>query len=38
VIALMCIALIKAIWNDGRREAAGVASTIDPETSTMPAE
>ncbi|NVO58648.1 BCCT family transporter [Rhodobacteraceae bacterium B1Z28] len=38
VMALMCIALIKAIWNDGRREAAGVASTIDPETSTMPAE
>jgi choline-glycine betaine transporter len=38
VMALMCVALIKAIWNDGRREAAGVASTIDPETSTMPAE
>ena len=30
VMALMCIALIKAIWNDGRREAAGVASvTVD---------
>ncbi len=27
VMALMCIALIKAIWNDGRREAAGVATT-----------
>lgn len=26
VMALMCIALVKAIWNDGRREAAGVAS------------
>ncbi|WP_424975613.1 BCCT family transporter [Dinoroseobacter sp. S124A] len=38
VMALMCVALIKAIWNDGRREAAGVATTIDPETSTMPAE
>ena len=38
VMALMCIALIKAIWNDGRREAAGIASTIDPETSSLPAE
>ena len=38
VMALMCIALVKAIWNDGRREAAGVATTIDPETSVMPAE
>ena len=27
VMALMCIALIKAIWNDGRREAAGVQTT-----------
>ncbi len=26
VMALMCIALIKAIFNDGRREAAGVAT------------
>lgn len=38
VMALMCIALIKAIWNDGRREAAGIATTIDPQTSMMPAE
>ena len=38
VMAMMCIALIKAIWNDGRREAAGVATIIDPETSAMPAE
>ncbi len=31
VMALMCLALIKAIWNDGRRNAAGVASvTVDP--------
>ena len=31
VMALMCIALIKAIFNDGRREAAGVdAVTVDP--------
>ena len=26
VMALMCVALIKAIWNDGRRSAAGVTS------------
>ncbi len=38
VMALMCVALIKAIWNDSRREAAGVATTIDPATSQMPAE
>ncbi|MBD3663198.1 BCCT family transporter [Sulfitobacter aestuariivivens] len=31
VMALMCVALVKAIWNDGRREAAGVQSvTVDP--------
>lgn len=29
VMALMCIALIKAIYNDGRREAAGIATTTD---------
>jgi choline/carnitine/betaine transport len=33
VMVLMCIALIKAIWNDGRREAAGVPTTISAETS-----
>ncbi|MEM6309871.1 MAG: BCCT family transporter [Pseudomonadota bacterium] len=38
VMALMCIALVKAIWNDGRREAAGIATTLDPDSSTMPAE
>jgi len=38
VMALMCLALIKAIFNDGRREAAGVATTVDPETAVMPAE
>jgi choline-glycine betaine transporter len=38
VMALMCIALIKAIWNDGRREAAGVPSTYDQMPSTTPAE
>ncbi|WP_438960806.1 hypothetical protein [Nereida sp.] len=27
VMMLMCIALIKAIYNDGRREGAGVATT-----------
>jgi len=31
VMALMCIALIKAIWNDSRREKAGVQSvTVEP--------
>ena len=29
VMVLMCVALIKAIWNDGRREAAGV-PTLSP--------
>ena len=30
VMALMCVSLIKAIWNDGRRAAAGVESvTVD---------
>ena len=41
VMALMCIALIKAIFNDGRREAAGVPTTfdqIDEEMSASPAE
>ncbi|WP_391482312.1 BCCT family transporter [Nereida sp. NH-UV-3] len=37
VMVLMCIALIKAIYNDGRREAAGVATTT-AEMSTTPAE
>ncbi|MEY1555946.1 BCCT family transporter [Yoonia sp. R2331] len=33
VMALMCLALIKAIFNDSRREAAGVDSvTVDPVT------
>ncbi|WP_300037407.1 BCCT family transporter [uncultured Roseobacter sp.] len=31
VMVLMCVALIKAIWNDGRREAAGVATLADAE-------
>ena len=29
VMVLMAIALLKAIWNDGRRERAGVATTVD---------
>lgn len=33
VMVLMWIALIKAIYNDGRREAAGVTTTFDPDTS-----
>ena len=37
VMLLMCIALIKAIYNDGRREAAGVATTTG-EMSSTPAE
>ncbi len=28
VMALMCIALVKAIYNDGRREAAGIPTTF----------
>jgi len=30
VMVLMCVALIKAIYNDGRREAAGIASVTVP--------
>ena len=37
VLMLMCIALITAIYNDGRREAAGVATTT-AEMSRTPAE
>ena len=29
VMVLMCFSLIKAIYNDGRREAAGIPATID---------
>ncbi|SFI93447.1 BCCT family transporter [Jannaschia pohangensis] len=29
VMVLMCISLLKAIWNDGRRQRAGVATTHD---------
>ncbi|MEL7213080.1 MAG: BCCT family transporter [Pseudomonadota bacterium] len=40
VMVLMCISLIKAIYNDGKREAAGVGTTIDhPDlSSSTPAE
>ncbi len=38
VMALMCISLIKAIFNDGRREAAGVATTHDEIPTATPAE
>ncbi|MEO0914701.1 MAG: BCCT family transporter, partial [Pseudomonadota bacterium] len=31
VMVLQCIALVKAIYNDGRREAAGVSTTMDEE-------
>jgi choline-glycine betaine transporter len=33
VMVLMCFALVKAIYNDGRREAAGIPSVIDPSNS-----
>ena len=36
VMVLMCISLVKAIWNDGRREAAGIPTTSAPDT--VPAE
>ncbi|KIN72515.1 BCCT family transporter [Sulfitobacter guttiformis] len=39
VMVLMCVSLIKAIYNDGRREAAGVATLTDPdEAFVAPAE
>ena len=38
VMALMCVALIKAIFNDGRREAAGVSTTVDADGAAIPAE
>ena len=38
VMVMMCFALIKAIWNDARREKAGVATTYEAETSAIPAE
>ena len=37
VMVLMGISLIKGIWRDSRREAAGVASTIEDD-GTVPAE
>ncbi len=37
VMVLMCFALIKAIFNDGRREAAGVPTTFDQIEDDMPA-
>jgi len=37
VMVLMCLALIKAIYNDGRREAAGVTS-VTVDTNVAPAE
>ncbi|MGJ8627862.1 MAG: BCCT family transporter [Sulfitobacter sp.] len=38
VMVLMCFALIKAIWNDGRRAAAGVESVTVDAPSAVPAE
>jgi len=37
VMVLMCLALIKAIWNDGRRMAAGV-PTLSDDLNATPAE
>jgi choline/carnitine/betaine transport len=38
VMALMAISLIKAIWNDGRREAVGITSVTVDMPSVVPAE
>lgn len=38
VMVLQCISLVKAIYNDGKREAAGVATTSDDDGATAPAE
>ena len=38
VMVLMCIALIKAIYNDGRREAVGVPTTHSEIAAATPAE
>ena len=38
VMLLMCIALVKAIYNDGRREAVGVPTTHSEITGLTPAE
>ena len=37
VMVLMCISLIKAIFNDGRRERLGVATTHDEIPNPVPA-
>ncbi|SDW35483.1 BCCT family transporter [Litoreibacter albidus] len=36
VMVLMCVALVKAIYNDGKREAAGVPATIDEIEAAQP--
>ncbi|MEO1638229.1 MAG: BCCT family transporter [Pseudomonadota bacterium] len=38
VMVLMGLALIKGIWRDSRREAAGVQSTVPDDAAPMPAE
>ncbi|PTX56183.1 BCCT, betaine/carnitine/choline family transporter [Litoreibacter ponti] len=38
VMVLMGLALIKAIWNDGRREAAGLPTTVEDIEGATPAE
>ena len=37
VMVLMCISLIKAVYNDGRREAAGVPTLAD-DIAAIPAQ
>ncbi|MEM5477121.1 BCCT family transporter [Pacificibacter sp. AS14] len=38
VMVLQCVALVKAIWNDTRRAAEGVATTTDGQVAVSPAE
>jgi len=38
VMILMCLALIKAIYNDGRRQAVGVPTTHTEIAAVTPAE
>ena len=38
VMVLMGLALVKAIWRDGKREAAGLPTTHDEEGPVTPAE
>lgn len=37
VMVLQCVALVKAIYNDGKRAAAGVATVVDPSARALDA-